>query len=176
MKLIQHITVGSGGAASITFSSIPGGFTDLRLVISCRFAGATVSSNGRLKFNSVGSGYSERLLYGDGSTANSASQSGSSIRWSNHSSANSSTANTFGSAEIYIPNYLSDNYKSLSSESISENNATSAFQYINAGLWSNTSAITSIELTSDGGGDFLEHSSATLYGILKGSDGITTAT
>jgi len=74
------------------------------------------------------------------------------------------TANTFASAEIYIPNYTSSNYKSLSVDFVGENNATTSYQYFTAGLFSNTSAITSLVI--DGTDNFVQYSTATLYGIL----------
>jgi hypothetical protein len=85
--------------------------------------------------------------------------------------ANSATSNTFGNGEIYIPNYLSGTAKSFSSDSVAENNGTEGWQVIQANLWSGTDAITSIEL-DPALGTFVQYSSATLYGILAGSDGI----
>jgi hypothetical protein len=46
-----------------------------------------------------------------------------------------------------------------------ETNATTAYMYLAAGLWSDTSAITSISVTSNTAATILEHSSASLYGI-----------
>ena len=61
--------------------------------------------------------------------------------------------------------------ESVSVDSVQENNATEAYQTIVAGLWNDTSAITSMVIGNFGGG-FAEHSSASLYGITAGSDGI----
>jgi hypothetical protein len=79
-----------------------------------------------------------------------------------------STASTFGSTEIYITNYAGSSNKCLSSDSVNENNATTAYSVLTAWLWSNTSAITSLSITSDGAGNnFAQYSTATLYGIKK---------
>ena len=73
------------------------------------------------------------------------------------------TASTFGNAEIYIPNYASSNNKSVSADFVSETNAADAIFGLTAGLWANTSAITSIKLTPAAA--FAQYSTATLYGI-----------
>jgi hypothetical protein len=78
--------------------------------------------------------------------------------------ASTDTASVFGSTEIYIPNYLSANQKSLSVDSLPENNATGTMASLLAGLWNQTSAITQITLTPYLG-NWAQYSSATLYGI-----------
>jgi len=70
----------------------------------------------------------------------------------------------FSNGSLYIPNYTSSNYKSASSDDVTENNATTAFQYLEAWLWSNTAAITSLTLQPNLG-SFPQYSSASLYGI-----------
>jgi len=80
---------------------------------------------------------------------------------------------SIGSVGIYIPNYTSSNAKSASIDGVSENNATASYQTIDAFLWNDTSAITSITLTLSGG-NFAQYSSASLYGVTAGNDGITT--
>jgi len=74
------------------------------------------------------------------------------------------TASTFASGEMYIPNYAGSNSKSFSADSVQETNASLAYSYLMAGLWSNSSAITSIALTPFTG-NFAQYSTATLYGI-----------
>ena len=74
------------------------------------------------------------------------------------------TASTFGNSEFYIPNYTGSTNKSISSDGVSENNATGAYTRLVAGLWSQTSAITSIDLVPDTG-DFAQYSTAYLYGV-----------
>ena len=168
--LIERIEVGSGGAASITFSSIPQTYDGLYLVVSGRDTGDSNGGVIKLGFNSSSANYSYRWLQGSGSAASSASST-SYIQMRNTPS--SATANTFGSTMIYIPNYASSNYKSASADSVGEHNGTEAYQTITAGLWSDTSAITSIQLYV-GLGNFAQYSSASLYGVTAGSDGTTT--
>jgi hypothetical protein len=58
-------------------------------------------------------------------------------------------------------------------ETSTENNAAAAINAIVAGLWNSTDAMTSLSLVAEVG-NFAQYSSATLFGILKGSDGIVT--
>jgi hypothetical protein len=80
----------------------------------------------------------------------------------------SATANTFGSGEVYIPNYTSSNNKSSSADGVSENNSALAVTAITANLWSNTSAITSITIYALNG-NLVEFSEFALYGISSSS-------
>jgi hypothetical protein len=175
MKLIQRITVSSGGAASITFASIPATFTDLVLVTSLRTnrTGSTEDSV-KVEFNGITTGYTRRSLRGDGQFNSSVTGTDSLILLNQNT--NSTTSNTFSNASLYIPNYSGSAAKSVSADTANENNATEAWLNIVAALWNNSAAINSIQLAPNVGPVFAEHSSATLYGILKGSDGTTTVT
>ena len=173
MTLIQHIELASA-QSSISFTSIPNTFTDLLLVCSFRSTENTVGSNAEIRFNGSSSGYSSRLLYGTGSSAASATGGSDRIHWAPTTSGGSSTANTFGNAQIYIPNYASSNAKSVSIDAVAENNATASRQDINAALWNNSAAISTIAFTWEQSANFAIGSSVTLYGITKGSDGTTT--
>ena len=172
MTVIEHIEVGSGGAASIEFTSIAQTFTDLMLKYSVRTSGAVVVRSVILAINGTSANLSERFLYGTGSSATSNSQAGAST--AHYAPGASATASTFNSGELYLPNYTGSTNKSISAESVTENNATEAWQAINAVLNSSTAAITSITLTPGGGDNFVQYSSATLFGITAGSSGGVT--
>jgi hypothetical protein len=159
---IATTTVGSGGAANIEFTSIPQTYTDLLLKVSAR--ADALQTTLIAEFNSSSSSYTTRYLYGDGSGAFSGNAS---LPYFGGVNPSTYTANTFGSTEIYIPNYAGSTNKSLSSDSVIENNATAATAAMWAGLWSNTAAITSIKLTIAGSANFVQYSTATLYGIKK---------
>lgn len=158
-NLIATTTVGSGGASTIDFTSIPQTYTDLMLVVSARQATGT-NAVGDLTFNGLTTNLSERYLTGDGASATSAT--GTKIN--PVLSYSTDTASTFGNATIYIANYTGSTNKSVSIDSVSENNATSAFQRLVAGLWSSSAAITQVTLTSPSG-NWAQYSSASLYGI-----------
>jgi ribosomal protein L18E len=161
-QLIASSTVGSGGAASINFNSIPATYTDLLLVHSLRESGN--SATAQITFNDSTSNYLNRYLRGNGATATSSDQLTSFLEtFDNYAS---STASVFGSSSVYISNYTSSNNKSVSVDTVTENNATTAYVQISASRWSDSSAITKITITA-GAGTFDQHSTAYLYGIKK---------
>lgn len=164
---IATVTVGSGGAANMDFTSIPSTYTDLVLKVSTRTNLSNSVDDLMIQFNSnTGSNYPYRQLYGTGSATGSgtATITGAYI---GTCTAATATASTFGNLESYIPNYAGSTNKSVSSDAVSENNATAGFQNFVAALWSNTAAITSIRILSLNSGSFVQYSTATLYGILK---------
>jgi hypothetical protein len=165
--LIAHTEVGSGGAANITFTSIPATFTDLVIVFSNRSTAAqgVGGAAGQIQFNTYATDPTSRALRGQGSGSPASFTFPQFV-----TNASDSTSSTFGNASIYITNYASSAAKSISIDSVSENNATFAEQQINAMLWSVTSAITSIRLITFSG-NLAEFTSATLYGITAGSSG-----
>ena len=160
---IASVTVGSGGAANIEFTSIPSTYTDLCVKVSTRLATGNFP-NVRVQFNSNTSNYSHRILFGSGSSAGSYSGANDGIDYISDDAA-SQTSNTFSNSEIYIPNYAGSSNKSVSVDAVSENNDTTAYALLTAGLWSNTSAITSLKIYAGGGQSLAQYSTATLYGI-----------
>jgi hypothetical protein len=165
-KLIETITVGSGGAASIDFNSIPQTYTDLVLVMSMRTAAAGVADYAAVSFNSSTSSFSQRTLAGTGTTAVSATYTTSpDSRIVSQVVGNTATASVFSSGSLYIPNYTSSANKSFSYDAARENNTTGSELSFGAGLWSVTAAITSIAITAWSGSTILQYSSASLYGI-----------
>ncbi len=169
MVALQTVTVGAGGSASISFTSIPQTYTDLKLVISPRNTAA--NNYGTITFNGSSSSFSRRILYGTGSsTASTAPNNAESLTIND----SGTTASTFANYEMYIPNYASSNYKSFSIDSVTENNGTVAYQIMHAGVWSNTAAITSLTITA-AGGNLAEYSTATLYGVYKDAAETTPA-
>lgn len=172
MKLIQTVEVGAGGAANIEFTSIPQTYTDLVLVCSLRSTQDTVVSY--VRFNGATTNLSSRLLLGSGSAASSQSDA-SNIKLQGFQNPSGFTASTFSNSTIYIPNYAGATNKSISADYVSENNATSAWSGFTAGLWSSTNAITQITIVCASAGNYVQYSTASLYGILKGSGGATAA-
>ena len=163
-ELISAVTVGSGGASSINFTSIPQTYAHLAIKLSGRSSrSAAGEEEFYLTFNGSTSNYSEKWLRGTGSTVSAASFSGSSFQQVGQPAA-AATASVFGNWEFYIPNYTNANYKSVSMDGVTESNATRALTYLDAGLWSDTSAITSVTISA---GSYLavEYSTAYLYGI-----------
>ena len=159
--LLERIEL-NASAASVTFSNIPQtGYTDLKVVVSARSDYAGVQASLYISPNGLTTNGSSRVLFGSGSTAASYTYTNINMR---DIAANTSTASTFGNTEVYIPNYNSTTtYKSFSADSVGENNATAAPAGLSAGLWSSNSAITSLQLSTDG--NFMQYSTFSLYGL-----------
>lgn len=139
----------SASAASVTFSSIPSTYTDLVLKISARSDNADTNDAFYLKFNGSSSAvYSNTTLIGNGATASSSRlSSNTSLRFVTSVDGSTATANTFGNAEIYIPSYLASQNKPISNFAVQENNNATAYINNTAGLFSDTTAISSISVT-----------------------------
>ena len=164
--LISSQVLGSN-TASITFSSIPGTYTDLTLRVSARSDDAGQMDYLQTRFNSdSATNYSNTWLRGNGSVAASGRTTSSSyIQFLYSTNASGSVANTYGNSEIYIPSYTASQNKPIFHFGVKEENATQTFMGAQAGLWRNTDAITSITITPVFGTTWLATSSFYLYGI-----------
>ena len=158
--LISSVTVGSGGASSIDFTSIPSTYTDLLVKVSTRYDNANVNY-ATLSFNGSSANFTYRSLEGSGSAAGSYNGTTGPFGVTTISTY---TANTFSNIEVYIPNYAGSTNKSYSSDAVSENNATTAYADLIAGLWTQTTAINRVTLNATTG-NFVQYSTAYLYGI-----------
>lgn len=159
---IATTTVGAGGAASITFSSIPQSFTDLRIKISGRTSNAYFRDSVEVRFNGSTSNYTSLNLSAQTTTVSSGTATGIYVEIEGNSG---TTTGIFGNAEIHIPNYASSDFKAVLTDSVTMTNANNNnMLQISGGLWSDTSAINSITLIS---ASWLQYSTATLYGIAK---------
>jgi hypothetical protein len=159
-EAIATVTVGSGGAANIEFTSIPQTYTDLQLVCSVRI----VNPNGvvtSLKIQCNGVDITGRRLGAEGNPMAAYSDTNSSA----YGVADQATASTFGNAYFYIPNYTSSTtYKSISADNVAENNAISAGLSIISGIYSANTAISSLKILNVSY-NLMQYSTATLYGI-----------
>lgn len=168
-ELIASSTVGSGGAASIDFTSIPSTYTDLVVYLSGRSTGTNGNGQGfmYMTLNGSTSNFTSRRLVQDGTSVSSDSAG----RFAGFIPNNAATASTFGTLVLYLPNYTSNNFKSYSIDQGMENNSsTNYLQGLGAGLYSSTSAITAIGFGSiiDSNGspyNFAQYSTAYLYGV-----------
>jgi hypothetical protein len=163
---IASVTVGSGGTSSIAFSSIPSTYTDLCVSVSVRTSAGGTIDNIYIGFNSSSTGYTLRWLGVAATSPVSYTEAafGSTKIHFGYMPGSTATSNTFGSANVYIPNYAGSVNKSVTADAVNEGNITDSYMGMTAGLWSNTSAITSIQLTTSSG-TIAQYSTATLYGI-----------
>ena len=165
--LISSQTLASS-AATVTFSSIPATYTDLVLRCSIRRAATSNQSTDlKITFNAdTATNYSKTSIEGSGATASSTRQTSQTAQFFLDLTAGSvSTANTFSSFEMYLPNYTSTSNRPLSGFGANENNTTTAYLVGQAGLYRGTSAISSIEIGQPSTGSFDTTSSFYLYGI-----------
>jgi len=151
-------TLGSA-AASVTFSSIPGTYTDLVLVCNTIAAGA---QNILLRFNSdTGTNYSYTRLIGDSAGATSARES--SINQLNLYRASANLNNQRVTTILQIMNYSNTTtYKTMISRGAAGAEETNA----QVSLYRSTSAITSLVFdvfTTN----FSAGSTFSLYGVLN---------
>jgi hypothetical protein len=166
-SLLASSTVGAGGASTITFNNIPQNYTDLVVKISTRSVTANAVDAIYARFNKNSVGFTNKVLYGETTGTGSFSPSILYIHCG-YGVGGNGTANTFSNTEIYIPNYTSVNNKSVSTDSVTETNASTAqagVESLEAALWSNPTAISSITFTQESAGNFAQYSTAYLYGI-----------
>jgi hypothetical protein len=153
-------TLGSA-AASVTFSSIPQGYTDLVLIANRSSSGL---DNLSMQFNGdTGSNYSFTVLYGTGSTAGSYRGSNTNNPYLDFYASSSSSLPT--PVIMNIQNYSnSTTYKTT----LARGNAAATGVDATVMLWRNTSAITSILLKCHDGSNFTTGSTFSIYGIQVG--------
>jgi hypothetical protein len=156
-KPIQSVALASD-TASITFSGIDQGYTDLVIVSNCKnTTGATYGL--LLQYNGdTTSNYSTTLLWGNGSAA-------VSFRYTTSYNAvftGWAGSTNFSPIIINIQNYANTTtFKSV----LNRGNQVSQFVSAVIGLWRSTSAINSVTIVADSG-SFTTGSTFTLYGIL----------
>jgi len=171
MELIESKTL-TASASSIEFINIPQDGTDLVIFLSGRRDSSSGSGQALLRFNAdTGANYSARTLAGNGSTASSSSLT---YTLAGEVGNSTDTANTFNNTSLYVPNYTGATAKSFATDTVTENNATTAFQSLAASIWTGTAAITSLQIVLVGSGNFVVGSIVSLYKVTKGTDGIVT--
>lgn len=154
---IQTVTVGGGGASSISFTSIPSTYKHLQIRLLC---GASTGASVNHKFNSdaTATNYYYHRLQGTGSAVNAAA--GNLNRILDYAGLSS----TFTVGVIDILDYTNTS-KNKTVRALAGNDANGSGQInLTSGLWSNTAAITSIDLLPDAG-TWVQYSSFALYGI-----------
>ena len=168
LQPIYTQTVGSGGAASITFNNIPQTFTDLVLTASKRTSFAGFEADLSILPNTDGSSIgSATRVAGNGSTAFSQRNSNVVFALGGTTLGTSATANTFNNYQAYFPNYTGSNFKQILIDSVNEGNYTNNVTLaLGAYLWRSTNSITNLYIVS--AANFVQYSTFTLYGITKG--------
>ena len=146
----------SSTITEVTFSSISSAYTDLVLVLAPT-AGSLADT--AMQFNSdTGSNYSRMYLTGNGTAASSGRNSGDTrIRLSYF-------GGTGGSAGVQIINIMNYSNANTNKTILNRNSNANYGTDANIGLWRNTSAINTVRIFCDGGGNWTA-GFVSLYGI-----------
>lgn len=157
---IATTTVGSGGASSVTFSSIPSTYTHLQI----RYSGNAGSNDIFFRLNGdTGSNYIRHYLYGGGGSA----AAGASLAQTSGSLGYgpvTADTNILGGSVFDLLDYTNTNkYKTTRSLTGFDSNG-SGLLVLYSGLWLNTAAVTSITVLPNTG-NFNQYTSVALYGI-----------
>ncbi len=164
--VIDHTEL-TGSAASWTKSSIASSYDHLMLKVSARTgSGYYGYVDVQLNADTTAANYSCTRFY---AYPNMTSDRTTSNAYIFQTTGSSSTANTFGTATLWIPNYANEsNFKQMLALSAGENASSSTSQWIlmaGAGLWSATPAVAVDQITLVPNADFLQYSTITLYGV-----------
>ena len=162
---IATVTVGGGGSATITFSSIPSTYSHLQIRVLSRKSSAGGGDGMFIRFNSDSAGnYALHQLDADGSSVSAYGAASQTQINSTATATSSQSANVFGAQIWDILDYANTNkYKTLRAMNGFDNNGSGKIRY-GSGLWMNTNAITQIDITGNGD-NFAQYSSFALFGI-----------
>lgn len=171
ISLISHAEVTTLPTNTITFSSIPGTFSDLLIIASFRTQASGGGSFDQIfmKLNNTSSSLLSYTLL----TSNNPNtiDSGQSRTQTEHNFGRSPVATSgvgrFSTARIFIPNYAGSNFKQYRTEQSVMYDGTNYHSSLHSGFWRNTSAISRIDFRNDNATSFSMGTTVTLYGITK---------
>lgn len=159
----------TSATATVTFSDIPQTYEHLQIRGIMRDARTGTVNDMFVRFNSdTGSNYAAHKLNGDGSSATAGAlttqtSAGDLTRFPT----DSNTPSVFGAMIMDILDYSNTNkYKTIRVLGGYDANGSGVVRFA-SGLWQSTSAVTSILIDSDGGVNWSQHSSFSLYGIKR---------
>ena len=163
---IATVTVGSGGASSIEFTSIGTDWQHLQVRMVSRTARAGADDYLIMQLNSdTGSNYAYHVLIGDGSSASAAAGASQTSMFPGATVGNTATASVFGAAVVDILDYDSTSKaKTIRSVGSVDRNGAGEVR-LTSGLWTSTNAITSIKFTTFYGANWAQHTTAALFGV-----------
>ena len=171
---IATVTVGSGGASNIEFTSIPSTYTHLQIRSISRYTGTQNSGAPiYMQFNSdTSANYSfNRILgYANLSETGVAAGAGANQIYMQlgYTTGGSSTANMFSAQITDILNYANTNtFKTIRTLNGYDSNTDTGYRSVGlySGNWRSTSAVSSIKILPDTD-SWAQHSSFALYGIV----------
>jgi len=144
------------GLTGVTFSSIPGTYTDFRLVQNTTLTAAAI---GLLRVNGdTGSNYSGTRLSGNGSAA-------ASSRQTSVTNIATDVAHETTTIGTYIADFMNYSNTTTYKTVLIRNNNTAFATEAQVALWRSTTAITSVVAYLDRAESYVVGSTFTLYGI-----------
>ncbi len=164
---IATVTVGSGGAANVEFTSIPATYTHLQIRGIARTArSAQVGDPLLFTFNSdSASNYNHHYLQGDGSGVSVGASTSQNNFWMYRASGAGATASVFGAIVVDILDYKDTNkFKTVRGLGGVDNNGSGDI-LLSSAAWRSTSAITSITIVNFSATNFQQYTHFALYGI-----------
>jgi hypothetical protein len=167
--------VGSGGSATVTFSSIPGTYNHLVLEIEAQCSSGSTSDHLTFEANAdTAANYLYQYLLGNSSAADAGNQGGSAVAapLAGDLSCSGSSLNPYSMFTINIPYYSSTSFGVKNADIDDTTFAWSGGSFTNSTLvekwmwwWHNSAAITSLAFAVSGGSNFVQNSKFTIYGI-----------
>jgi hypothetical protein len=169
---IATVTVGSGGAANVEFTSIPATYTHLQVRIMARASNAANLNGMKLNINGdTNANYAFHLMYGNGSNVGAEGYGSQSYGFMGNFAAANQNSNVFAVSVIDILDYANTNkYKTVRALTGDDNNDSTNYGYISlsSSLWRSTSAITSLTFDQESSSsttNWSQYSHFALYGI-----------
>jgi len=163
---IATVVVGSGGAATVSFTSIPSTYQHLQLRAIHKTTQTGTLEFVRYRFNGVtaSGNYRTHFLEGTGSVAQS-SVYGETDRGMLYQPAASFGSNSFGTTILDILDYSNTNkLKTIRILNGCDNNSAGRI-YFQSSWFNSTSVISSLEFAPQTSGNIAEYSHFALYGI-----------
>jgi hypothetical protein len=174
MQAIYSQTITNSTTNAMSFNNIPQIYSDLIVKVSARSLASAATNTIFLAFQDGGTNtnYSETYIYGTGASTGTARVGTGGVDYGTGIfalPAGTTTASTFGSGDIYIPNYSNHTKHSYLFDFVSESNATTSgiFQESGAGLFHLMTPITGVAFYLQGGNFFAPNSTFTLYGMSR---------
>jgi len=159
---LQTVTVGSGGASSVSFTSIPQTYTHLQVRA---IANSSSTSQAMLQMNSdTGNNYAFHDMSGNGSSAGAEGYATGTLNGI-APIVRMGGSSYFGAGILNILDYTNTNKNKVTRTLVGYDAAGSGAVYLASGLWTNTAAITTLTFTIQGGGNFSQYSQFALYGV-----------
>jgi hypothetical protein len=157
---IQTYTVGSGGQASITFSSIPSTYKHLQIRYIA--ATSTVNQNLQYTFNSDSSAvYANHRLLGDGSVVVADAATGNGFMSIGRSGQNSTS---FAAGVFDLLDYKDTNKFKTARTLYGTDGNGSGQVFFASGLWRSTAAVSTVTIVP-ASSNFAQYTNFALYGI-----------